>query len=410
MFTKMNSCCLSGIDGMPVTVETDVSLGMPAFDVVGLPDAAVKEARERVRAAIKNCGYEFPARRFTVNLAPADLKKTGTFFDLPIAAAILSATGQAELPSTDAVLIGELSLAGEIRPVPGVLSLVTGAVKNGLTEFIVPFENAEEGALCENAHVFGAKNLREAMEHLSGEKKLTEASADIGALLRDGISLCGDFSEVKGQAHVKRALEIAAAGGHNCLIVGAPGSGKSMLAQRLPSILPALTPEEALEVTRIHSVCGALPEGQPLITARPFRAPHHSASMVGLAGGGPAARPGEISLAHRGVLFLDELPEFHRDAMEILRQPMEDGHVTVTRAQASYTYPSDFMLVAAMNPCRCGYYGDRSGRCHCSARSIEQYMGKISGPLLDRIDIRVTAENITYGQLSDIRRAFRQDL
>jgi len=400
MFTKVNTCCLQGIDGHLVCVETDVSPGLPGFEVVGLPDATVKEARERVRAAIKNCGYEFPARRLTVNLAPADMKKVGSMFDLPIAAAILLATDQVQAAAENYVLIGELSLAGEIRPVPGVLPLVMGARAAGIENVIVPAENAEEGALCEGLHVFGAATLAEAMAHLEGKTPLPETTADVARLLEDSQMAMGDFAEVKGQENVKRALEIAAAGGHNILIIGSPGSGKSMLAQRLPSILPPMTAAEALEVTRIHSVAGALPPASPLLTVRPFRAPHHSASTVGLTGGGASVRPGEISLAHRGVLFLDELPEFRRDAMEILRQPMEDGTVTVTRAAATHTYPSDFMLVAAMNPCRCGYYGDKTRRCKCTASSIARYVGKISGPLLDRIDIRVEAETVTYSQLS----------
>lgn len=400
MFTKVFSACLRGIEGHPVTVETDVSPGLPGFEVVGLPDAAVKEARERVRAAVKNCGFDFPARRLTVNLAPADMKKTGSMFDLPIAVSILLATGQAKGDAEEYVLIGELSLAGELRPIPGVLPLVMGAAAAGIKKCIVPKENAIEGALCQGMQVFGAATLAETVAHLSGEAPLAQTVADVSSLLEADTVFAGDFSEVRGQDSVKRALEIAAAGGHNILIVGSPGSGKSMLAQRLPSILPPMTMEEALEVTRIHSVAGTLPASAPLLTARPFRAPHHSASTVGLTGGGSSARPGEISLAHRGVLFLDELPEFHRDAMEVLRQPMEDGKVTVTRAAATYTYPSDFMLVAAMNPCRCGYYGDATHRCRCTAASIDRYLGKISGPLLDRIDLRVVAQTVTYDQLS----------
>lgn len=400
MFTKVSTSCIQGIDGHAVTVETDVSQGLPGFEVVGLPDATVKEARERVRAAIKNCGYEFPARRLTVNLAPADIKKIGSMFDLPIAVSILLATEQAEGETEEYVFIGELSLAGELRSVPGVLPLVMGAAKAGKKKAIVPFENAKEGALCRDMEVFGAKTLRDVMEHLAGKTALIKETADIDAMLAQTLDAVGDFAEVRGQETVKRALEIAAAGGHNILIVGSPGSGKSMLAQRLPSILPPLTAEEALEVTRIHSVAGVLPPEKPLMTVRPFRAPHHSASTVGLVGGGARVMPGEISLAHRGVLFLDELPEFHRDAMEILRQPMEDGRVTVTRAAATLTYPSDFMLVAAMNPCRCGYYGDKTHRCRCTSASIARYLGKISGPLIDRIDIRVEAETVTYNQLT----------
>ena len=399
MFVKIDTVGLYGMEGRPVAVEADVSTGLPAFEIVGLPDAAVKEAKERVRAAIKNCGYEFPSRRFTVNLAPASLKKAGPAFDLPIAAAILYATEQAKGKGEGCALIGELSLAGDLRPVQGVLPLVAGAAAHGFQSVIVPAENAKEGALAEGITVYGAKNLHEAMEHLSGAARLTPAKTDMDALLQNGLSNAPDFADVKGQENVKRALEIAAAGGHNLLIVGPPGAGKTMLAQRMPSILPPMTAAEALEVTKLHSVAGQLPENEPLVTKRPFRTPHHSASAVGLIGGGQTVRPGEISLAHGGVLFLDELPEFRRDVTEALRQPMEDGVVTVTRAAASYTYPSAFMLVAAMNPCRCGYYGDPTHRCRCSAHSVQQYMNKISGPLLDRIDLQVKASAVTYGDI-----------
>ncbi|MBO4898132.1 MAG: YifB family Mg chelatase-like AAA ATPase [Clostridia bacterium] len=396
MISKVKSSCLLGLQGYLIDVESDVSLGLPAFDIVGLPDTAVKEARERVRAAIKNCSFEFPSRRYTVNLAPSGIKKEGPAFDLPIAVSILAATGQIKGNPEGFVFLGELSLSGEVRPVPGVLPCVLSAKEQGINKFIVPYDNREEAALVSDTEVYGVKTLFEAAEFIEGKADIEKTVVDIEKIFSETKTYPFDFSEVHGQSNVKRALEIAAAGGHNCLIVGSPGSGKTMLAQRLPSILPDLTPEEALETTKIYSVAGLLKNGSALITQRPFRAPHHSTSTVGLVGGGTTPHPGELSLAHNGVLFLDELPEFHRDATEIMRQPLEDGKVNITRASGSLTFPCKTMLVAAMNPCKCGYYGDRSRKCRCTESAIHKYLSRVSGPLLDRIDIQTEAASVSY--------------
>ncbi len=399
MISTVKSCGIFGSDAYIADVETDTANGLPSFDIVGLPDAAVKESKERVRAAIKNCGFDLPSRKYTVNLAPADTKKEGPSFDLPIAISLLRSTGQLKAETEGYIFLGELSLSGEIRPVRGVLPAVAGAKDKGFKRFVVPEQNAYEASLAGDIEVFGAKTLFDVVEHLKGEVTLTPTVTDIDSLFKEKGIYDVDFAEVKGQETVKRVLEIAAAGGHNCLIIGPPGSGKSMLAQRLPTILPDLTVQEALEVTKIHSIAGTLDSENPLVTVRPFRSPHHSISTVGLVGGGSMARPGELSLAHNGVLFLDELPEFRRDATEVMRQPIENGVVTITRAAASCTYPCNTMLVAAMNPCRCGYFGDSSGRCKCSARSISTYLSRISGPLLDRIDLQIEAANPTYNEL-----------
>ncbi len=399
MIYKVKSCALIGLEGNMIDVEADASMGLPAFDIVGLPDASVKEAKDRVRAAIKNCNFTFPPKRYTVNLAPSGIKKEGSLFDLPIAVAILGATEQFTPCKSDFVLIGELSLSGEVRGVAGVLPLIISAMEKGFTKFIVPKANAYEAALSKGAEVYPVDNLYDCVRFLSGEIEITKIEIDIEKVFKENIEFENDFSEVKGQSAAKRALEITAAGGHNCLIIGTPGSGKSMLAKRLPSILPDMTIEEALETTKIYSVAGLLKEKCALITKRPFRSPHHTISTIGLVGGGAIPKPGELSLSHNGVLFLDELPEFKKDATEVMRQPMEDGKVNLTRVAASVTYPCQCMVVAAMNPCKCGYYGDSSGRCRCSESSIKRYLSNVSGPLLDRIDISVEASEISYADL-----------
>ena len=403
---KLATCysgAVAGVRARAVEIEVCASSGAPQFAIVGLPDTAVKEAKDRVSTAIANSGFARPEMNITVNLAPADVRKEGPIYDLPIAVCLLAAADRVRCPGlSDWGMVGELALSGEVRRVRGVLPIVMEMRRIGKKGVLVPVENAEEAAVVNGISVYPVRTLREALEFLQGNEAIAPVFADLARLVLAGRDTGDDFADVKGQGFAKQAIEVAVAGGHNLMMIGSPGCGKTMLARRIPSILPPLSVEEALEVTRIHSVAGVLKPGEPLVVHRPFRSPHHTASSAGLLGGGAHPQPGEVSLAHRGVLFLDEMPEFSRNALEVLRQPLEEGHVAISRVAATCDYPSRFMLVAAMNPCPCGYFGDERHKCRCSRTKRLEYRNRVSGPLLDRIDIQIEVTPVSYEELAEL--------
>ena len=402
MLARVLSSAMLGIDAYIVKVEVDVSEGLPAFSTVGLPDSAIRESKDRVTAAIKNAGFYFPPGRITANLAPADIRKAGSAFDLPIAIGILAATNQIAIERLEnAMVLGEVALDGSIRSIQGGLPIALAAKENGIADILIPAENAKEAAIVEALNVYPVSHLAEAAAFLNGTKEIAPEPHTLGLDAHESLPQTAlDLADVKGQEHVKRAIEVAAAGGHNLIMIGPPGSGKTMIAKRIPSLLPKLSMDESLETTKIQSIIGILPSDTPLVVTRPYRSPHHTISDAGLIGGGQVPRPGEVSLAHNGVLFLDELPEFRRNVLEVMRQPLEDRYVTISRAAASLTYPANFMLVAAMNPCPCGFFGDPGRNCKCTQNQIQNYVSRISGPLLDRIDIQVEVPAVKYAELA----------